>query len=148
MKKSMIKIAVFSLLVAALAVPSSQVFGQEAKPKPAKEKAEKPPPKKPETAPLHGKIAAVDKVAKTIKVGEHTYQITSETKINKAGKPATLDDAAVGEEVGGSYKKTEGGKLILQSLRIGKKPEGGEPKKEKKPKKEAAQKPEKTKTEG
>jgi hypothetical protein len=48
--------------------------------------------------------------------------VTSETKIAKAGKPATLDDATVGEEVGGAYHQAEGGKMELMSLRIGAKP--------------------------
>lgn len=129
MKKSIIKIAVFSLLAAALAVPSSPAFGEEVqkegkakKEKAAGETTEKAPNKQ-GFIPFHGKIDAVDKTAKTIKVGTRTLQVTSETKIKKAGKPATLDAAAVGEEVGGNYKKADDGKLLLQSLRIGPKPE-------------------------
>ena len=53
--------------------------------------------KKKTAHPFHGNLAAVDKTAKTIKVGESIYQITSETKIIKDGKPATLDDGVVGE---------------------------------------------------
>lgn len=45
--------------------------------------------KKKSAHPFRGKLAAVDKTAKTIKVGESIYQITSESKITKAGKPAT-----------------------------------------------------------
>lgn len=129
MKKSILKIAMFSLLVAALAGPSSPAFGQEVKKedKAKKEKAagdttEKAPNKQ-GFIPFHGKIDAMDKTAKTIKVGTRTMQVTSETKIKKAGQPATLATAAVGEEVGGTYKKTDDGKLLLQSLRIGPKPE-------------------------
>jgi len=70
----------------------------------------------------------VDKTAKTIKVGERTFHVTSETRIMKAGKPATLDDAVVGEEVGGTYKEADG-KLNAVSLRLGPRPEGGEKKK-------------------
>ena len=124
MKKSILKIAVFSLLAAALVVPSSQAFGQEVKKeKAAAEKAEKAPNKQ-GFIPFHGKIDAVDKTAKTIKVGTRTLQVTSETKMKKAGQPTTLDAANVGEEVGGNYKKADDGKLLLQSLRIGPKPEG------------------------
>jgi hypothetical protein len=73
--------------------------------------------------PGKGTIDAIDKSAKTIKVSDKTYQITSATKITKAGKPATLDDAKVGDEVGLYYKKTDSGAMELISLRVGPKPE-------------------------
>jgi hypothetical protein len=79
--------------------------------------------------PFRGKIAAVDKQAKTIKVGERAFQVTADSKIAKAGKPATLDDATVGEEVGGSYREGADKKLNIVSLRIGPRPEAA-PKKE------------------
>src|SRR5215469_2573684 len=72
--------------------------------------------------PFHGKLAAIDQSAKTIKLGESTYQITSQTKIMKAGKPATLEDAVVGEEVAGFAKPTEDGKMAATSVRFGAKP--------------------------
>jgi hypothetical protein len=69
--------------------------------------------------PFHGKLAAVDKTAKTITVGKSVYQITSETKIQKNGNPATLDDGAVGEEASGYVKPMEGGKMYASSLTFG-----------------------------
>jgi photosystem II stability/assembly factor-like uncharacterized protein len=81
--------------------------------------------------PFRGKIAAVDKQAKTVKVGERTFHVTADTKIAKAGKPATLDDAAVGEEVGGSYREGADKKLNLVSLRVGPRPDA-QPKPEEK----------------
>lgn len=83
--------------------------------------------------PFRGKIAAVDKQAKTLKVGERVFQITSESRIMKAGKPATLDDAAAGEEVGGAYREGADKKLEVVSLRIGPRPDAP-PKEEKKDK--------------
>ena len=64
------------------------------------------------------------------------YQITSATKITKAGKPATLADGVVGEEVGGYVKPTDDGKMSASSVRFGPKPEGkdAEKNKEKTPK--------------
>jgi hypothetical protein len=79
--------------------------------------------KKDRGVPVHGKIVEIDKTAKTIKVGESKYQVTSSTKIIKAEKPAVFDDAVVGEEVRGYYRKTDDGKLELLSLHIGPKPE-------------------------
>ncbi|HZR21459.1 MAG TPA: hypothetical protein VFE51_29525 [Verrucomicrobiae bacterium] len=72
--------------------------------------------------PFHGKLAAVDKVAKTITVGKRTFQITSETKLKKAGKPATLDDGVVGETVSGYVKPAPDGKLMATTVTFGPKP--------------------------
>ena len=87
---------------------------------------EKPADKKETPAraiPFRGKIASVDKQAKTVKIGERTFHITADSKINKAGKPATLDDATVGEEVGGQYREGADKKLNVVSLRIGPRPD-------------------------
>lgn len=133
MKKNILKIAVISLLATAVAVAPTQMQAQEKKEKPATEK--KDAPKSNRGLPFNGKITAVDKTAKTVTIGERVFQITATTKLTKAGKPATLDDAAVGEQAGGSYTKSEDGKLTAKSLRIGPKPEGeakGEGKKKKK----------------
>jgi hypothetical protein len=87
--------------------------------------------------PFSGKINEIDKGAKTINIGKEkkrTIQITDATKIKKDGKAATLDDAKVGDEVGGAYRDN-GGKLEATSLRIGAKPESeAKPKTEKKKK--------------
>jgi len=72
--------------------------------------------------PFHGKIKAIDKTAKTITVGTEVIQITSETIITKAGKPAALVDAAEGDEVSGAYHKDAAGKLNAVSVRFGAKP--------------------------
>jgi hypothetical protein len=119
MTKTISKLALASLLAAFTLGVVAQLPAQE-----KKEGTTAPPAKeKKVNLTLHGKIAAVDKTAKTIKVGESTLQVTSTTKITKAGKPATLDDATVGEDVSVSYKKTEDGKSELLSLRIGPRPE-------------------------
>jgi hypothetical protein len=139
MKTNMLRIITLSLLAAAIAVAPSKAQGQETeKGKPAVEKKEPPKgEKKKGVPPLVGKLAAVDKTAKTITIGQSTVQITSETKIEKAGKPATLDDAVVGEEAMVRYKKTEDGKMEAIVVRLGPKPAkpegeaGGEKKKSK-----------------
>jgi hypothetical protein len=122
MTKTLSKIALAGLIAAFTVGVAGQLPAQEKTNKqggpvaaPAKEKKD--------TAPFRGKIDAVDKTAKTIKVGERTFQVTSSTIIKKLGKPATFDDAKVGEEVRGQFKKTEDGKLELLSLYIGPKPE-------------------------
>jgi hypothetical protein len=72
--------------------------------------------------PFHGNLASVDKVAKTITIGKSTYQITSTTKITKAGKPATLEDGVIGEAVGGYTKPNDDGAMVATSVRFGPKP--------------------------
>lgn len=98
----------------------------KAEEKPAAAEEEK---KAARSLPFRGKIDAVDTTAQSIKVGARTFHAIASTKIIKAGKPATLAEATVGEEVGGSYRDAEG-KLELVSLRLGAKP--GAPAKEKK----------------
>ncbi|EEF62841.1 hypothetical protein [Pedosphaera parvula] len=83
---------------------------------------------------FHSKVASVDKSAKTVTLDDknkRTFQVTSETKILKDEKPATLDDVTAGENISGSYKKGEDGKLTLRSLYIGGKSGGSSKKKEK-----------------
>jgi len=71
------------------------------------------------TIPFRGKIKAIDNTAKTISIGNETIQVTSETKITKQGKPATLADGVVNEPVTGAYHKDADGKLNAVSVRFG-----------------------------
>ncbi len=127
MKKTVLKLAVCSLLAAAVALAPTQGFAQEKKKDDAA--GEKKTDRK-GGLPFRGKIDAVSTTAKTVKVGERTFQITDETRIRKDGNPATLADAVVGDEVGGSYKEADG-KLTALSLRLGPVPEGEKKKKKK-----------------
>jgi hypothetical protein len=117
MSKSILKLSLLGLMVAAVMGAPVQVRAQT-EPPVAEKKKERT------TLPFHGKLKAVDTAAKTIAIGEHTYQITADTKIFKGDKAATLADAVVGENVGGSYKKAEGGKLDVLTVHFGPKPEG------------------------
>ena len=69
--------------------------------------------------PLHGKLKALDTTAKTITVGAHIFQVTSETKISKHGQPAMLSDGVVGEEVSVLYRKGEDGSLQALTVHFG-----------------------------
>ncbi len=94
--------------------------------------------KKPRGVPFNGKVAAVDKTAKTIslegKEKARVFYITSETRIHKDRKPATLDDVVVGERVGGYARENAQGKMEVVNLNAGlpaPKPKGqGEDKKQ------------------
>ena len=77
--------------------------------------------------PFRGKLAQVDKTQKTItlagKEKTRVLQITSKTKLTRAGKPAMLDEAVTGEEVSGLAAKNAEGKEEAVSVRFGVKPE-------------------------
>jgi hypothetical protein len=70
-----------------------------------------------------GKIGSVDKAAKTItlenKEKTRVFLITSDTRIRKDRKPATLDDVQVGERVGGSARENTAGKMEVVTLNVG-----------------------------
>ena len=119
MRKSILKLGLLSWLTLAVVVPQGRVMAQDNQnEKPASGQTEAKE-KKSGTLPFHGKLKAVDRSAKTIEVGELTLQITPDTKITRAGKPAALEDVTVGEEVGGAYKKNEDGKLNVTKVRFG-----------------------------
>jgi hypothetical protein len=134
MTKSILKLSLAGLLAAAVIGMPVQLRAQTTNAPEKKAKHSETGAKR-STIPFHGKLKAVDHTAKTISVGETTIQVTSETKITKAGKPATLADGVVGEDVSGAYKKSEEGKVTALSVRFGPKPEkseAGEKKEEKK----------------
>ena len=112
----MVKVGLLGLLAMAVVTMPVQSHAQTNAPA-AEKKAGK------RSTPFHGKLKAVDTKAKTISVGEQTIQVTSETKIFKAGKPATLADGVVGEDVSGSYRKGDDGKLTAGMVRFGPRPE-------------------------
>jgi hypothetical protein len=70
--------------------------------------------------PYHGTLTA--KSNSSITVGQRVFQVNSETKILKYGKPASIADGEIGKEVAGQYREEEG-KLIAKSIRFGPKPE-------------------------
>jgi hypothetical protein len=137
MIKSVLRIGAVGLLAAAIAGMPAQLLAQSTnKPAPEKKTAagkKESTAKKKAAHPFRGKLAAVDKTAKTITVGESIYQITSETKITKSGIPATLEDGVVGEPVTGYAKPADGDKMTATTVRFGTKPEakGTEKKKSK-----------------
>lgn len=110
------QIALFSLVAAALLALPAVNFAQDAA-KPATADQTTPAPKK-NGLPFHGKISALDATASTLTVGSLTINVTSTTKITKDGKPATLADFAVGDQVAGAYKK-DGEKLNATTLHSG-----------------------------
>jgi hypothetical protein len=113
---SILKLALLGLLAAGVAAPI-QLRAQDAN-APAAEKKEAGP-KKSKTPPIHGKLKAVDNAANTITVGTHTIQITPDTKIAKAGNPATLADGVVGEEVTIVFKPAGDGQFVAAKVHFG-----------------------------
>ena len=123
MIKSIWRIGAVTLLAAAIASLPVQLLAQSTNNTAPASKAtadkKEAKAKKKGAHPFHGKLAAVDKSAKTIKVGESVYQITSDTKMPKAGKPATLADGVVGEHVTGHAKPADDGKMVATSVYFG-----------------------------
>ncbi len=129
MKKYIAKVTALSLLATAIFVVPMVAQAQDANSNVPSNQTTTPKLKKLKAIPFHGKVEAVDTKAMTLKVGNRTFQITSDTKIFKEGPAATLSDGAVGEAVRGTYKKAEDGKLDAVSVFFGAKNEG----KQKKP---------------
>ncbi|MBP8258698.1 MAG: hypothetical protein KA118_03435 [Verrucomicrobia bacterium] len=77
--------------------------------------------------PFTGKVHAVDKELKTVTLTGRTknrlFYVTQQSKLTKGGQSATLDDVAVGEQVGGLARMGEDGKASIVSMRIGPKPD-------------------------
>ncbi len=120
MKTRILKLTILAPLALSLLLVSQTLLAQSTNKAPEKKA---PSEKKPSAHPFHGTLTAIDKNAKTITVGKVTYQITSETKIRKNDKPATLEDGVVGEDVAGYVKPDKDGKLFASSVRFGAKPE-------------------------
>ncbi len=107
--------------------------------KPKDKSADAAKVEKKKQVPFRGKVSTVDKVAKAIalegKEKQRVFQITSETKITRDGKPAVFDDVAAGESVGGLARENAAGKMEVVTLNVGAKPgkaKSDEAKKEKK----------------
>ncbi len=130
MIRSIGKLTLVTILTAVvLGLPIAASAQDKTAPTPAAPAA---PDAKPKATRFSGKLEAVDKVNKTITVGvevKRVVDVTSNTKMTKGGKPATLDDGVVGEDVGVSYVKTGEGadaKYTARFIRFGatmKKPE-------------------------
>ncbi len=124
----MFTLAAVCLLAATLAAPARAQDTNQAS---TNAKPAKPAPKKEAKAlTFTGKIGAMDKVLYTITLDEkakRVFQISSDTLINKDGKPAIMADGKVGDAVHGTYKKGEDGKLEALILNYGAKAEPAKP---------------------
>jgi hypothetical protein len=130
------RVAVFAAMLMILGVAllpaqsTNQTKSGEKKPAEKKEATAK----KPAAHPFHGKLIAIDKTAKTISIGKSVYYVTSETRVQKAGKPATLEDGVAGEQVGGYAKPGVDGKMIAATVNFGPKADAKPAEKKKKAK--------------
>jgi hypothetical protein len=117
MKISMLKLCLFGLLAAGIAGASGSLRAQDTNNAAAGKKPASP--RHHAVTPFHGHLKSINTTAQTITVGDVTIHITSETKIDKSGKPAILQDGAVGELVSGGYTKTAEGKCVATTLHLG-----------------------------
>src|SRR5258706_11623990 len=120
MRNSVTGTIALPLFAAAIALIPLQLPAQPTnKPSAAKPPAverKEPAVKKSRSIPFYGNLKTIDKTAKTFSVDKRVIQITSETKILRAEKPATLESGVLGEYVTGSYHKADDGKLRAHSL--------------------------------
>jgi len=119
MTKSIVKSSLLGLLTLALAGLPLAGVAKDTTNAPATDKKPMKESGSQKSVPIHGKLKALDKAAKTITIGEHTLQITSETLISKFDKPATLEEGIVGEDVSATYKKSDDGKFTAVKVRFG-----------------------------
>ena len=117
------QIALYAIVATALIAVPAAVRAQDNPAKPEATEPSAPPAKKHTAVPFHGKVSAVDTTAMTVTLSNQTLNVTSETKILKEGKPATLADITVGEKLTGQYKKDPAGKLDATVIHIGGKSE-------------------------
>src|SRR5262249_2561527 len=101
MTKSILKFSLLGLMAIAVAGTPVMLRAQDAPAAAA--------PKKVRPLPFHGKVETIDATAKTLTIGKETIQITSDTKIMKAGKPAPTGDGGLGDDVAGAYRKEADG---------------------------------------
>jgi hypothetical protein len=141
MIKSTVKFSLLGLTALVLAVNSLNAAEQTDK------KPEAKTPSKAErtgvAVPFHGAVKSKTDASFTIeyRTKDLTIEVTSETKITKEGKPATLAEAVVGEEVSGQYRILED-KKVARFLRVGAKPATPAVDKAKKPEAKPDAKPE------
>jgi len=120
MIKQMSKAVVLAVIAAGLVVGTCHVSAQtNTNGAAAKAKTEK---RKSKGFPFRGKVAKIDNIAKTLTVGERTFQVSSKARITKDGKPAVLNDGKVGEPVTGYVRKSENGQLDAVTIHFGKHP--------------------------
>ena len=124
MKKST-RFLVAGLLTATMFVAPVIAIAQDkpAKPKtPAAGSAPEKPTPTTRAFPFRGTVAAVDKDAKTVTVGERVFHVSTETKLTKGNQAATVAEIAVGDAISGNYIKADDGKLTAKVMRVGPKP--------------------------
>ena len=123
MRNSVSKTITLPLLAAVIAVMPLHLRAQTTnKPSAAKPPAverKEPAVKKARSIPFYGNLKTIDKTAKTFSVDKRIIQVTAETKILRAEKPATFESGVLGEYVTGSYQKSDDGKLLARSLYLG-----------------------------
>jgi ribosomal protein S1 len=69
--------------------------------------------------PVHGKVEAVDPTAQTITVDGKVIQISSQTRLTKAGQTITVAQVKIGEDVQGTTRETLDGKTEALTLKVG-----------------------------
>jgi hypothetical protein len=103
------------LMALAIACVQINLQAQESEEVPARSQAATT---KPKTLPFHGTLKSLDKQAGTVKVGNRTFKLSADSRFLQG----SLEEAKIGDKVGGSYWKANDGTLMVNSIRFGPKP--------------------------
>ncbi len=104
--------------ISAISAPGQTNVAPATKPAPGTAQ-ERPAAAKARSLPYRGKLVLVDKQRSSVTVGTRVFLVTPKTKVEKEGKPATLNDGVAGQLVTGSYRKLPDGRLEAVSLYFG-----------------------------
>jgi len=118
MNKNFRNVLASLLATAVVLAPVAGIAQDKPKAPPANDADGKPSPGA-RALPFRGTVALVDKGAKTVKVGERVFHVTSETKLMKGDQPATLAEINVGDTITGNYVKGDDGKLTAKRMSFG-----------------------------
>ena len=76
----------------------------------------------PQGLPFYGKLGAIDKTAQTItldgKEKKRIFYIAPSTRVHRDKRPATIDDLAVGQWVGGFVRPDPNGRPTIVTLNL------------------------------
>jgi len=85
----------------------------------------------PQGMPFYGKLGAIDKSAQTItldgKEKKRIFYITASTRVHRDKQPATIDDLAIGQWVGGFVRPDPSGRPTVVTLNLAVVQRGGGP---------------------
>jgi len=66
-----------------------------------------------------GRVSKVDPAAKTVTIGDRTYQVLATSRLMRDSKPVAINDIKVGQQISGYYKTSAENKMEVLTADIG-----------------------------